>query len=292
MGVAPGLATLPSIERVAELAGRAARACVADVRARLGVLGARGGLAVSVSPEELVGAADLPALGQSLARTLELSKSTPLEIALDAAGSFGDRLATAVGWITRGEVDWALVGGVHSDHGAERIAALAARGALFTPEAADAPFPGEQAAFVALGKRAPAPFTELVTSSSVEGPREGAKAWDVTVDLLRAALPEEALAPSLGGRMGWIFSDLAFDASAFREEGALLTRAQRYFEAPFFLDHPAQRIGALGAATVPLGLACVSTSFRVGLVPSRAALVLGTNERGRRSLAVVRLVDA
>lgn len=297
MGVAPGLGDRAGADRLTELAVRAGRACLEDAHARVsagqgGPPNPRLGLTLGYSPAELASAADARVLQQGLAQALELPKGAPLEVGLDAERTLGDRLATAVDWIARGEVDWALVGGVHSDFGAARIAALAARGALFTPEAADAPFPGEQAAFVALARRAAAPHAELVVASAADGPREGAEAWDVTVDLLRAALPEETLTAGLAPRMGWIFSDLAFDAAAFREEGALLTRAQRYFEAPHRLDHPAQRIGALGAATVPLGLACVTASCRMGLVPSPAALVTSSNERGRRSLAIVRWVTS
>ena len=287
MGVAPGLGSLEGLDRLAALSERAAKTCLLEVTEREPTLASRVGLAVVYSPIEVVTLGDANRMSASLARGLRLDKAAPVRGVADGASSAADILEEACGWVARGEVALCLVGGCHSDHTQDRIRALHEAGRLYTNENITGSFPGEHAAFVAitnLGRaRRTAPLATLVAAGAEDGPLFGPDALSVTPEILRSILPE-----GLAVRAGWVFGDLAFDPTSIREHGALLVRAGDYLTAPHHLDYPAQLIGALGAAALPLGLAMVATSWQLGRVPSPAAIVLSQNDAGRRGVVVLR----
>ena len=64
-------------------------------------------------------------------------------------------------------------------------------------------------------------------------------------------------------------------------------RATRVLGLPYRVDCPSQRMGALGAAHVPVGLGLGAEGWRLGCAPSAVALLLAASASGERGAVVV-----
>ncbi|HHH30458.1 MAG TPA: hypothetical protein ENK57_19245 [Polyangiaceae bacterium] len=92
-----------------------------------------------------------------------------------------------------------------------------------------------------------------------------------------------------GQKAGWAVSDVGLEAWRMREWQTLTVRATPVLTSPYRFDNPAQRMGRMGAAGLPVGLALVAEGFRRGWGPSPVALVFGGSDGGERgAVALVR----
>lgn len=197
--------------------------------------------------------------------------------------------------LARGAIDAALLGGVHTDYDPARIAALDAAGRLFRSDNLDALVPGECAAFVVLARpdiarrallRDLGQIVGVSTAHERARPDNDESAFQAAG--LTAAL-RAALAPMAdrGVRAGWVLTDLTFETFRHFELQAASVRTQQLFCDPQQLECPAQRIGALGAAAMPLHLAIASEAFARGFAPHPCAVSLAGSDGGERAAVVV-----
>ncbi|WP_437640115.1 beta-ketoacyl synthase N-terminal-like domain-containing protein [Sorangium sp. So ce854] len=195
----------------------------------------------------------------------------------------------------RGAIDAALLGGVHTDYDPARIAALDAAGRIFRPDNLDALIPGECAAFVVLMRPDVARRAQLRDQGQIVGiataherarPDNDESAFQASG--LTAAL-RSALAPlsERGLRAGWMLTDLTFETFRHFELQAASMRTQHLFCEPQQVESPAQRIGHLGAAAMPLHLSIASEAFARGFAPHPCAVSLAGSDGGERAAVVV-----
>lgn len=216
------------------------------------------------------------------------------EILPDGPAAAGRLLARALAELAEGAAEIALLGGVHTDYSPAIVRQLEAEGRLFTSENLDAFIPGECAAFVALMSEAAARragLPALARIHAISGAWERAKpdndesayeAAALTVALRKAT---EALDPERE-RIGWLLSDASFELRELYEWQAVTIRTRRCFGEPGFADFPAQRLGQLGAAALPLMLSLAAVGFYHGYAPhERAALLVGS-DNGERAVLV------
>ena len=193
-------------------------------------------------------------------------------------------------------IDLAILGGIHTDYDPVRIAGLDKAKRLFRPpDDLSAVLPGEAAAFVvlvqpALARRlqwpARAALLNVATGFEQARPDNDASAFRATG--LTAAM-RSVLAPleEQRQRVGWMLTDLGFETFRHFESQAAITRTQRYFGDPQQLDNPAQRIGYLGAAAMPLHMVLASKAFEHGYAPHHLMLSIAGSDGGERAAAVV-----
>jgi 3-oxoacyl-[acyl-carrier-protein] synthase-1 len=207
--------------------------------------------------------------------------------------SLGHLLDDIVGELDRGNIDAAVVGGVHSDYDPARIAALSAAGRLFTLDRLDGVIPGECAAFVVLMSAAAARARKLT-------PRTRIHAWATTRERARPdndAPAFEALALTYAVRQasealadlqcGWLLTDLSFETMRHYELQAMSIRTQKLWCEPQYVDVPAQRLGNLGAAALPLHLVLASEAWRRGWAPHARAMALAGSDNGDRAVLLL-----
>lgn len=186
-----------------------------------------------------------------------------------------------------GGADVVLWGGAHSDADPERLRALVERDRLLDGEHLDAIVPGEAAAFVALARQGshPAPLAELegfgVATTPArpddDTPADGG-AWTEAVTRAAAA-----------GPAGWVLFDVGYEALRLREWEAVQVRARAALAVPYRWDDLYQRLGRLGAATLPVGGALVAASAGVGHRPAERALGMYGTDAGRRAAVAWRV---
>ncbi|AKT37025.1 hypothetical protein [Chondromyces crocatus] len=225
-------------------------------------------------------------------------RSLHVELEVSARGPAGPGylLPALAAALTSGQLDLAILGGVHTDYDPARIARLERAGRLFRPpDHLSAVLPGEGAAFVVLADPAHlrrlawkerARLLTVATGFEEARPDNDVSAFRATG--LTAAV-RSALAPftSETDRVGWILTDLGFETFRHFEHQAVLTRTQAHFGPPQHIDSPAQRLGHLGAAVVPLHLALGVEGFRRGHAPHHRLLSLSGSDGGERAAMVV-----
>ncbi len=189
------------------------------------------------------------------------------------------------------QADAVILGGVHSDHDPRRIKALAAGGRLFGPGHLDARIPGESAAFFALMRGVEAagkslsPMAEIVgwgldreeSTHTGDAPAAVARALSAAVKQATTRLRED------GSAAGWMWTDLCHEAHRLREWQSVFVRSQKILGRPYYLDSPAQRIGHLGAAALPLFVASAATAWSREYAPSPVALGTAGTDLGERA---------
>lgn len=210
--------------------------------------------------------------------------------ALGEAGAVAS-LPDAIRALALREADAVVIGGVHSDHDPRVISALAARGALFSPDNLDARIPGEAAAFFVIAREASGAgeggsrlASLLGYGLSHQGEDEGDERPAAPALALWAAV-KEATQPlrDRGVTAGWMWTDLCHEARRLREWQSVFVRAQAVLGRPYRLDSPAQRMGHLGAAALPLFVATAVTAWRHGFAPSPIALATAGSDAGDRA---------
>jgi 3-oxoacyl-[acyl-carrier-protein] synthase-1 len=194
--------------------------------------------------------------------------------------------------LTSGALDFAVLGGVHTDYDLRRIAALDAAGRLFRPDNLDALIPGEAAAFAVLMSadlarrlrlRERARIHASATAFERARPTNDESAFQAVglTAALRTGLD------ALGTRAGWVLTDVTFETFRHFELQAALTRTQRSLCEPHHVESPAQRLGYLGAAAVPLHLVLASEAFHRGFAPHRLCVSIAGSDNGERSVVLL-----
>lgn len=192
--------------------------------------------------------------------------------------------------------DLAVLGGVHTDYDPTRIADLDRTRRLFRPPSdLAAVLPGEAAAFVLLAQPLFARRMGWEVFSGIVGVATGFEQArpDNDASAFRATGLTAAMRSVLGiledqkQRAGWVLSDLGFETYRHFEQQAAITRTQRYFTEPQQLDNPAQRMGNLGAAAVPLHLVIATKAFEHACAPHPIALSTAGSDAGERAATVI-----
>ncbi|WP_438002323.1 hypothetical protein WMF26_24710 [Sorangium sp. So ce185] len=207
----------------------------------------------------------------------------------------GGLLPAAIRALETHQANAVVIGGVHSDYDPRSIAALDASGRLFSRDNLDARIPGEAAAFFVLMRAGDAARYQLTPVARVLGvgtgrerarPDNDAPAYEA---LGMTAAVKQATAPLAGdGRTaGWIMTDLTGEMRRLYEWESVFVRAQKVLGRPYLIESPAQRIGYLGAAAIPLFVAMAATAWRHGYAPSPIALATAGNDGGDRAAVVL-----
>jgi len=197
--------------------------------------------------------------------------------------------------LASGAIEAAILGGVHTDYDPRRIAALAAADRLFRPDNLDALLPGEAAAFVVLMRpdvarrhqlRPRAELCAVATGHEKARPDNDESAFQAAG--LTAAL-RTALAPlgQEGLRSGWMLTDLTFEVFRHFELQAATVRTQRFYCEPQAVESPAQRLGHLGAAAMPLHLVLAAEGFFRGFAPHPVAVSIAGSDAGERGVMLI-----
>lgn len=197
--------------------------------------------------------------------------------------------------LAKGEIDAALLLGVHSDYHPDRIALLERQGRLFSPKNPYAILPGEASAAVMLMRpdtirrlrlRELCELWSIATGRSKTRPDNDESAFEATA--LTTAL-RNLLSPlnGEGKRVGWFLSDLGFESYRFHELQSAMTRLQRFFCEPQTLENPAQRMGYLGAAALPLHIALASEAYARGYAPHPFCTCIAGSDNGERALLLL-----
>ncbi len=289
---------LTGAERVLELASSALAEAAEDLgpaartaRARV-VLVADEDLGVKTAP----GRSPAAWLASELAaRARSLFADVSVDVVARGPAGAGRVLPDLEGALATGSIDIALLGGAHSDYDPRRIAELAGAGRLFRSDRLDALIPGEAAAFVALVRPDVARRLRLAertrivaVASAQEQARPDNDASAFAALGLTAAL--RAALASLGdeeARVGWMLTDLSFETFRHFELQAATLRTQSFFCDPQRVDSPAQRMGHLGAAAMPLHLVLASEAFRRGFAPHPRALSIAGSDGGERAVMLL-----
>ncbi len=203
----------------------------------------------------------------------------------------GALLPAAVRALEARQVSAVVIGGVHSDYDPGAIAALEASGRLFSRDNLDARIPGEAAAFFVLMRAETAARHGLAPLARVLGVGTGRERATPDNDELAyeafgmTAAVRQATAPLAGGERtaGWMLTDLTSEMRRLYEWQSVFVRAQKVLGRPYYIDSPAQRIGYLGAAAMPLFVAMAATAWRHGYAPSDVALAMAGTDGGDRA---------
>jgi 3-oxoacyl-[acyl-carrier-protein] synthase-1 len=287
---------LTGAERAASLAGRALEEALQSVepltsmpsRARMVV--AIDEFLTSKTPGERPPAEHLARLLTARARSLVPSMS--VEVTPRGPAGPSHALPALRDELTSGALDFAILGGVHTDYDPARIAEIDGAGRLFRPDNLDALIPGEAAAFVVLMRadvarrlkiRERASILASATAFEKARPDNDESAFQAVglTSALRTVLSEPDL------RVGWVLTDLTFETFRHFELQAALTRTQRWFCEPHHVESPAQRMGYLGAAATPLHLVLASEAFRRGFAPHRFSVSIVGSDSGERGVLLV-----
>lgn len=214
-----------------------------------------------------------------------------VEILPRGEAALGALLPEALRALSSRGAEAVILGGVHSDYDPRVIAALEESGRLFSPENLDSRIPGEAAAFFVLmrdadaGRRGLGPLARVLgvgagrerVKAEDEGPAY--EAFGLTSAMQQAAAP---LAKS-GQTAGWMLTDMTGEMRRLREWEAAFVRAQDVLGSPYFIDSPAQRVGYLGAAALPLFVAMAATAWEHGYAPSSVAIAAAGSDGGERA---------
>jgi len=86
---------------------------------------------------------------------------------------------------------------------------------------------------------------------------------------------------------GWMLTDLTAEMWRVHEWEAVYIRSQKVLGRPYYVETPAQRIGYLGAAAMPLFMGMAATAWQHGYGPSPTALCTAASDGGERAAIVL-----
>lgn len=236
-----------------------------------------------------------PAPGARLAhivhvRAKELLPGIVLEIAARSGPGAAFAVMDDLEALAARKLDAIVIGGAHSDYDPETIAALDEQERIFTPENLDSLVPGEAAAFAVLTREDTARKLGLKPAARIGG--VGTGVGGARADGEGSAFDANALTAALRGaaedlvetglRAGWAICDHTFEARRIMEWQTAVTRTHTLWGQPHRLDAPAQRIGHLGAASLPFAMVLAAEAWRRGYAPSGVALAFAGSDAGER----------
>lgn len=285
-------------ERAAELGGPALLAALAELGEEGESLSLRlllcvdGPLRPPVKGEPVSGAL----LAQRLhARARAISPGITLETCARGSAGAAFALPKALEALAARQMDALVLGGVHTDYDPARIALLAEQGRLHGPKNLDAVIPGEAAAFVILMREDTARRLHLDPMARVSGigsavAKARADNDESVIDAKGLTAAVRAAAADLAAeelRAGWLLTDHTFESARILEWQTMSTRAHALFGSPYYLESPAQRLGHLGAASLPLAMALAAEGWKRGYAPSAIAMALAGSDSGERGAIVL-----
>jgi 3-oxoacyl-[acyl-carrier-protein] synthase-1 len=186
-----------------------------------------------------------------------------------------------------------VVVGVDSFHHAETLAAYHARRELVTARNADGFLPGEAAGAVLMtAPAANAGSLRCLGMGWGTEPSDRDRSLPLRADGLAAAV-RSALAASRCSyeQLDYRISDLTGGQRAFKEAALVLTRTMRVKKEFFDIWHPADCIGRVGAASLPIMLGVALAAARRGYAPGPGVLCQVGDEDGARAALVLRAAD-
>ncbi|MGK3992005.1 beta-ketoacyl synthase N-terminal-like domain-containing protein [Sorangium sp. So ce1024] len=239
---------------------------------------------------------DAPAASQLLmAAVKRLVPAATVGIPAGGEAAFGPLLLEGLNALSARQVDAVVLGGVHTDYDPRAVAALEESGRLFSPDNLDARIPGEGAACVVLmrdadagrtGLRALARVLGVGTGRERAGPHDDVPAYEALGLTSAVHQAAEPLARA-GQTAGWVLTDLTGEVRRLREWQAAFVRMQDALGPPYIIESPAQRIGYLGAAAMPLFVAMAATAWEHGYAPSPVAIATAGSDGGERAAVVL-----
>ncbi len=273
----------PALEEVFAALGLAARALSTRLVVCLGEADGR-----REDRDAVARGADLAGRIHLAAR--EILPDVELDVSVRGAAGAAIALGRALQSIADRRIDAVLLGGVHTDYDPAVIARLEEQGRLFTPRNLDAIIPGEAAAFVLLVREDAARAAKLPALARVVGvgtgvdratpdndePAFDARGLTAAVRAAGADLTADQL------KVGWSWNDLTFEMRRTYEWQAMVTRTGGLWGEPYATEWPAQRLGHLGAAALPLHMALAVEGWRRGWAPSSIAMSLVGSDGGDR----------
>lgn len=224
--------------------------------------------------------------------------SASVSVRAQGEAALGVMVPEAIRALESRQVDVVVLGGAHSDYDPRLIAALEASGRLFSRENLDSRIPGEAAAFLVLMRPKDAArqgLTPLARVIGVGSGRERARpdndapafeAFGMTAAVKQAT---EALARE-GRTAGWMLTDLTTEMRRLHEWQSVFTRAHKVLGRPYIIESPAQRVGYLGAAAMPLFVAIAATAWEHGHAPAPVALAVAGTDGGDRAALVLETI--
>jgi 3-oxoacyl-[acyl-carrier-protein] synthase-1 len=256
--------------------------------------GLRGGVAVTIALDE--GLSDAP-LARAMLETMVDRVLPGASVMVEPRGeaALGALLPDVIRALDSGMLEAAILGGVHSDYDPRAIAALEASGRLFSRDNLDARIPGEAAAFVLLMRGAHAGRSGLEPLARILGIGKGRESArpDNDEPAFRAFALSEAVRQATASlaktkqTAGWMLVDLTAEMWRIHEWEAVFVRSQKVLGRPYCVEAPANRIGYLGAAAMPLFMGLAATAWRHGYAPSATALCTAAADGGERAALVL-----
>ena len=247
--------------------------CTAE-RERVGRVGAQGGLF-----DELVGVQPRASRFHPSSRLFEAG-TTGAVSALELASQL----------IAHAEVRYAVVAGVDSFLTAGTLRAYHDADRLLTEDNMDGMIPGEAAAAVLVARRSDQPGA--VQCLGIGWGREEALPGtdrplrgDGLTQAYKAVMADAGLGyESLDYRL----TGIGGTHREFKEAALALARTMRTNRAEFEIEHPADCIGSVGAATVPLLLGMALAAARRGYAPGPGVLCHCGDDNGLRAAIILR----
>lgn len=211
------------------------------------------------------------------------------------AGGPGQVLPDALAALGRYEIDLLVFGGAHTDYDPARIRWLEGQGRLFTVSNLDALVPGECAAFVALmapdvarraGLEALGRVAQVASGFEEATPDNDLSAYEAKG--LTAAV-KAATRPLVGEKRqaGWMLTDSTFEMRRIYEWQSVVTRTREVWGEPYTVETPAQRMGLLAAAALPLLMVQAAEGFSRNFAPHPVAVLLTGSDGGERTAMVM-----
>ena len=270
------------VEALAKLAATSIRECLDGKDARLPVL-----VLVLVAGADSV--SGVPAAGDRILGSISatLGRALAAESSVIAGGSAGAMHALERAASLLETHPSVAICGVDSYVTRRGLRALEASGRLKTDSNPDGLIPGEAAACVELS-RLGSGATELRIEGFGMG-HESARPPDPVVGLGLADAMRSALAMAKLGMEDVDFraSDLSGERAGFAEANYALARVLRVRKERFEMLHPAECVGAVGAASGPLILAHLKCLYANGAAPARRGFCELAAESGVRGVLVV-----
>jgi 3-oxoacyl-[acyl-carrier-protein] synthase I len=224
-------------------------------------------------------------------RAAMVAPQAQLETTVRGPAGLGFVLPGVLDALARGSIEAAIVGGVHTDYDPARVRALAAAGRLFKPDNLDSMIPGELAAFFVVMRPDIArmykltPYANIFTVATAfekarpDNDEPAFEAIGLTAAIRKAGVPlaEAKL------RAGWLLTDLTFERHRLFEHQSMVVRTQSLWWEPQQWDPPALRMGALGAAAMPLHVTLGVEGWRRGWAPHSVAFSCAGSDGGERA---------
>lgn len=236
-------------------------------------------------------------LETKLRRFLEgtLGQRVALQVRPEGAAALGRLLSEELQRLEAGAVDLVILGGLHTDYEVARIASLVASNRLYSSEHLDALIPGEGAAMVLLGLDHVVRRLGLPELSRIFGVGQGFERAQPSNDesayealgMTTAVFELGALLEANTRRVGWQLNDVSFETFRLFEWQAVSVRAEHLFSRELVVDSPAQRMGHLGAATLPVFSTLVAEAFARGWAPDPLAMILVGSDGGERAAVLL-----